>query len=198
VNRETPPSGLTHAQQKLAAKYLALALAMARPLKRAWPTYGDDFTSAAQLALVEAAQTFDPSRNVKFSTFVMIRIKGALLDMQRDLIKTHCQTNIRIPPADFRKTWRGDGMGRILWTQPDPRVGQLLEVTEFVEHWLKKLPKRHAQACRLTYIDGMNQAEAAETLGCSKSRMSYLQSQSVAMLKESWQAAEIGKDGNKK
>src|SRR4051794_5854259 len=79
-DRRTP---LTPTQQALAARYLPMARALAKPLKAAWPAARDEFESAACLALVEAAEAFDPSRNVKFSTFARYRIWGALRDVQR-------------------------------------------------------------------------------------------------------------------
>jgi hypothetical protein len=77
---------LTPAQQALARKYIPLARKLARPLAAWWPNDGDEYRSAALLALVEAAQSFDPSRNVKFATFARFRIWGALRDTQRRLI----------------------------------------------------------------------------------------------------------------
>src|SRR5689334_18139672 len=70
----------------LAARYLPLARKMAKPLKMMWPCAEDEFESAACLAVVEAAQSFDPGRNVGFGTFAMMRVQGALRDVQRDMI----------------------------------------------------------------------------------------------------------------
>ena len=53
-------SPLSPARQRLAARYLPLARALARPLKQSWPQARDEFESAACLALVEAAEAFDP------------------------------------------------------------------------------------------------------------------------------------------
>ena len=43
----------------------------------------DEFESAACLALVEAARSFDPTRNIRFATFARFRIRGALVDVGR-------------------------------------------------------------------------------------------------------------------
>ncbi len=67
---------LTAAQQELAERYLPLAKSLAKPLKLAWMSEAAEFDSAACMALVEAAQSFDPSRNVKFATFARYRIRG--------------------------------------------------------------------------------------------------------------------------
>jgi DNA-directed RNA polymerase specialized sigma subunit len=54
-------------------------------MRYAWPGAQDEFESAALLALVEAAQAFDPTRGVKFTTFAHHRISGALRDLKREL-----------------------------------------------------------------------------------------------------------------
>ena len=53
-----------------------MAKSLAKPLKKNWPVEGEEFESAALMALVEAAQSFDPARNVKFATFARYRIWG--------------------------------------------------------------------------------------------------------------------------
>ncbi len=92
MNTETSASArrrrapLTAEQQDLAVRYLPLARSLARPFKMSWPGSRDEFESAANLALIEAAGSFDPGRNVKFATFARHRIWGALRDVQRGLL----------------------------------------------------------------------------------------------------------------
>ena len=62
---QRPP--LTPEQQALAMHYLPLARRLAQPFKAAWAPYWDDFESAACLGLVQAAQTYDTSKQVKFT-----------------------------------------------------------------------------------------------------------------------------------
>ena len=45
----------------------------------------DDLTSAGMLALVQAAQSFDPTRGAAFSTHASTRIRGAIVDELRGL-----------------------------------------------------------------------------------------------------------------
>jgi RNA polymerase sigma factor for flagellar operon FliA len=44
----------------------------------------DDLVSAGVIGLVEAARSFDGSKNVQFKTFAKFRIRGAILDSLRD------------------------------------------------------------------------------------------------------------------
>lgn len=70
--------------------------------------------------------------------------------------------------------------------EPDRPVGQLFEGNDFVESCLRNLPPKHATACREIYMNGKTQGEAAESLGCSKSRLSYLHKEGLEMIQESW------------
>ncbi|HPG37958.1 MAG TPA: FliA/WhiG family RNA polymerase sigma factor [bacterium] len=45
----------------------------------------DDLISAGTLGLIEAIQRFDISRNIKFTTFATFRIRGAILDVLREI-----------------------------------------------------------------------------------------------------------------
>lgn len=182
-----PP--MTAAQQGLAARYLPMARALARPLKLAWPQQRDEFESAACLALVEAAQSFDPARNVKFTTYARYRIAGALRDVQRALVVAGWRCDMENAPGVVPLCAATEELGRILGADASPRVGEELEAVDTVEHWLRKLPGKHAETCRQLYLHGKNQGEAAALIGCSKSRLSYLHKQALGMLNDivSWE-----------
>lgn len=177
-------SPLTPDQQKLAERYVPMAKALARPLKAAWPAEWEEFESAALLALVEAAQSFDPSRNVKFATFAHYRIWGALRDVQRALIAPGWRSRPEHAPAVSSLTQNAEEHGRVLGAEPDPPVGGEFEAADFVENWLRKLPPKHAAACREIYVHGRSQSEAAERLGCSKSRLSHLHKEAIDLLND--------------
>ena len=177
---------LTPDQQNLAAKYVPMAKSLANTLKRAWPNEGDEIESAALVALVEAAQSFDPSRNVKFATFSRYRIWGALRDVQRSLITTGFRSHLKYAPTVTSLPYDAEEHGRVYGCEPDPPVGAEFEAVEFVEAWLRKLPSRHAAACREIYIHGRSQGEAADQLGCSNSRLSHLHKEALALLNDAF------------
>jgi RNA polymerase sigma factor (sigma-70 family) len=187
----TPPPRrppLTASQQDLAARYLPMARAIAKKLKYTWPSAFDEFESAAVLALVEAAQTFDAARNVKFSTFARYRIRGRLRDVQRDLVLSGWRG--RGLPGPTLSTIRGDSeeRGRVLLMAPEAAVGSEQESAEHVDAWLRKLPPDHAAVCRELFIGGCSQKDIAKRLNYSKSRISYLRKESLHMLKECYDA----------
>jgi DNA-directed RNA polymerase specialized sigma24 family protein len=74
--------------------------------------------------------------------------------------------------------------GKILNSSPDAPIGEELESVDFVESWLRKLPPKHALACREIYIHGRTQGEAAELVGCSKSRLSNIHSEALTLLND--------------
>lgn len=188
-------SPLTAGQQDLASRYVPMARSLAKPLKRAWPAEGEEFESAALLALVEAAQSYDPSRNVKFATFARYRIWGALRDVQRGLITAGWRHDLEHAPSISSLGVDAEEHGRVVNCSPDRPVGEEFEAVEFVEHWLRKLPARHAAACREIYVHGRTQGEAADNVGCSKSRLSYLHKESLEIINDAW-AYHSRRDGD--
>jgi RNA polymerase sigma factor (sigma-70 family) len=146
---------LTSAQQELCARYLPLAEGLARPLERAWPSACGDFESAASLALVEAARTFDPGRGVAFGTFARFRINGALADTKRQL------GSRRDAPGDVA----GVADHRVL----DP--AEVAGVSDLAGAALARLDARTAAVVKAVVLDGMTHRQAARTLGRSKTRV---------------------------
>jgi RNA polymerase sigma factor for flagellar operon FliA len=189
---------LTAEQQGLATKYLPLARALAKPLKKNWPNEGAEFESAALMALVEAAQSYDPSRNVKFPTFARYRIWGALRDVQRGLVTAGWRDDLENAPLITSLSYDAEERGLVLGSEPDPPVGQEFDAIDFVECWLRKLPNKHAEACRQIYIHDRSQGEAAAHVGCSKSRLSYLRTESIELLKDAWAHEERKQAAKKK
>ncbi len=180
---------LTEAQQELAERYIPMARALAKPLKRLWPHVTDEFDSAALMALVEAAQSFDAGRQVKFSTFARHRILGGLRDVQRRLrLRGWRVDRTRSKgPKLVSLSSRSEQNGRVLTCDlEDPPVGSEMEAVDEVERWLRKLPRRHASVCREIYLHGHSQLEAAERLGFSPSRLSCVHREAIAMLNGSW------------
>jgi RNA polymerase sigma factor (sigma-70 family) len=182
-------SPLTPEQQALASRYIPLARSIALRWTLAWPKHADEFRSAAYLALVEAAESFDPARRVKFATFARYRITGALRDVQRHLIRAGLgQVEPEARPM-VRSLVDGDEeIGRVLGLAgPDEEhVGDDVEDAEWVEAMTRCLPARHRQVCRLVFLDDLNQGEAAAAAGISRSYVSVLFREALGMLAEEY------------
>jgi RNA polymerase sigma factor for flagellar operon FliA len=65
--------------------YLPLVVHEARQMAGRLPSSveSDDLVSAGTLGLMNAVERFDPSRDVKFRTYAIFRIRGAMLDFLR-------------------------------------------------------------------------------------------------------------------
>jgi RNA polymerase sigma factor FliA len=71
---------------RLIETYRSYAHALAAEVLRTFPTVNkDDVRGSAELGLVEAANSFDPSRGVLFKTFAYYRIRGAIYDSLRKM-----------------------------------------------------------------------------------------------------------------
>lgn len=66
------------------AKYLPLVKKAARNVKVKSPEYDqDDFINMGFIGLMDAAEKFDPSKNVPFESYAYIRIRGSIIDAVR-------------------------------------------------------------------------------------------------------------------
>jgi RNA polymerase sigma factor (sigma-70 family) len=166
-------------------RYLPLARSMAKRFKDNWAFYSDEFESAAYLALVEAAQSYDATKNVKFATYARKRILGELRDVQRGLALPGWTTNLEQAPNVLPLIPEVEERGRVLMAEPDPPVEEGLEAHERLENLMRQLPGRHAAACREIYLGGLSQAETGLALGMSQARICVLHKQSMEMLNES-------------
>ncbi len=179
---------MTEEQQELAAQYLPLARSLAKPLKEIFSQWRDEFESAACMALVEAARSFDPSRNIQFATFARFRIRGALVDVGRGMGLDGFEDNPEDAPGMVSLTPYNEEHGKVLIAVSPPPVGSEFEDIDAVEHILRKLPKKHATVCRLHYLYGKTQSEIAGTLACSQAEVTRLHKKALEFLSEPYDA----------
>ena len=92
------------------------------------------------MALVEAAQSFDPARNVKFATYARYRICGALRDVQRALVTQGSRDDLENAPKFMSLISTSEEFGEVMLSHPDRSVGEGIELADLLESWLKKLP----------------------------------------------------------
>ncbi len=74
-------------KEELIIKYGGLVKYMAYRLAARLPEHVtvDDLISAGMIGFIDALEKFDPSRNVKFKTYMEIRVRGAMLDELRTM-----------------------------------------------------------------------------------------------------------------
>ncbi|HHV79708.1 MAG TPA: FliA/WhiG family RNA polymerase sigma factor [Firmicutes bacterium] len=87
------------ARAQLIERYAPLVKYVAGRLSTGLPSHVsmDDLYSEGLLGLIDAIEKFDPSRGVKFETYAVARIKGAILDGLRrmDWLPVHTRQKIR-------------------------------------------------------------------------------------------------------
>jgi RNA polymerase sigma factor (sigma-70 family) len=182
-------------RDRLAVRHLPLARSISRPYRRIHPDLRHDFESAASLALLRAARSFDPGRNVRFATYARYRIVGALRDVLRR--QSRCMPG-PVPTTaarligidiDFLRSGRTCDLcpprpyGWNVTCGPDEPIGVGLERDEQVEVWLARLPVRHAAVLRSLYFEGRAARDVARNLNLSRTKTYVLIRDSLARLR---------------
>jgi RNA polymerase sigma factor (sigma-70 family) len=184
---------LTDEQRKLAEQYVPWAYKLAgKFVNRRNRSHRHDIRSAAQTGLVNASRTYDPTTNIKFTTFSHGRIIGEIKDYHRTLLVRGFKKKDQrksAPQFESLKTESRNNFicseerGTVLCcTQPKP-VGSDIESAEYVESLIGMLPKKHAAIIRDIYVNGHSRAEACRKHNVSKSYISALHEQSMVMLR---------------
>ena len=197
VDRKPPRAPLTEKQQALATRYLPFARSLAKPFKATWAYESDEFESAACMGLVEAAQSYDASKNVKFSTFAAKRILGELRDVQRALGLSGFNGDPENAPQVIRYHPDLEMCGRVLGSRPEPPVAEEIDALDTVEYLANKLPRSHAAVCWVIYARRQTRREATKLLGLSRTRVNFVHQQSMGMLNEAcrWKSLTHDEDG---
>jgi RNA polymerase sigma factor for flagellar operon FliA len=75
-------TGDPEVRERLALRHLPLVKFVARKMSTSLPDHidHDDLVSWGCLGLLDSIDKFDPHRNIKFSTYAVTRIRGAILD----------------------------------------------------------------------------------------------------------------------
>jgi RNA polymerase sigma factor (sigma-70 family) len=172
---------LTEAQRELATRYMPLARTLARQAGGA-SVRSDELEAEAYAALVEAAQSFDAERGVNFAIYARLRIVGALRDYRRFLFHAAWRGESHEIPVFQRLGRSDDSHGWVLGKEHDAPLGAYSESLEAAESVIRLLPRSQAMACRMIYIEGKSQDEAARAIGCTKSYVSRLHAEALTRL----------------
>lgn len=144
----------------------------------------DDLVGYGNRGLVEAAQRFDPSRGVAFSTFAYLRIRGAMLDGLRTM-----GWYSRADYARWRDAEESSEAGESIGGEAAPVYIVALEAaagvsdglvatdtavdvaraTAAIREAIADLPELERELMERHFVKGENQDSAAAALGISKS-----------------------------
>jgi len=173
---------LTDEQKALAARHVSLARILARQFHSGRHVDRDELESVAFEALVEAARAYLGIGGAQFPTFARYRIVGAILDCFRKTGKHR-----RRQSSATRGYWPGEYSGTPVWITPDLPVGAEFDGVDSIEAHFRRMPSSQARACRLIYLEGKSQSEAAEIMDCTKSYISKIHRDALDFLAECFQ-----------
>jgi RNA polymerase sigma factor (sigma-70 family) len=194
VESEVSPR-LTEAARDLAARYVPLARALARPRMRRFPSARQEFESAALLGLVMAARNFDPARGVRFSTYARSWILGEMGAVSRELGLSRRDREAEFARPIAVRPLHPEHRGRVLTALPEPPVGHRAELAEEAGRCLRWVNGPHARVCRGIYLEGKSRREMGRQLGKSQTRITELHDEAIAMIRRGVTPARSGGPG---
>jgi RNA polymerase sigma factor (sigma-70 family) len=187
-----PPKNL-HSRNALVTANLGLAYAVVDRLgiRRRTAAY-DDAVQAASLALVEAADRFDPSRGVTFATFCWQAVSGAAKD------SLSAEAVVHVPPKQRARGSRTSTVEAL----PDALVDDTAEARlvaldeqHVLQAAIETLPEGHRDAV-VWHLDRREPSAAslAARIGCSHTTAKRHLQEAVAMLAAHIQSNNVQKD----
>src|SRR5207248_1252029 len=143
-------------RDRLIVTYAPLVKYVAGRLGSGLPAHVDDedLVSYGLLGLIGAIERYDPERDVKFETYAIARIRGALIDTIED-------------------TEAPDPQGALSQT----------ELREAIADAIARLPEREKLVVTLYYYEELTLREIGEVLGVTESRVSQLHTKAILRLK---------------
>jgi RNA polymerase sigma factor for flagellar operon FliA len=192
--------------------YITYAHAVAAELLACFPAHVDrqDVRAAAEYGLVQAANVYDASKGVAFTTFAYYRIRGAIFDLLRETVKfSHFEqaaneymmdysagANAGAPSyADVKNLASGIVASYLLSGEDPARESQpqsaeapldtLLreEQQRGIREALKSLPEKNRQVLEAYYFEDFTLEEIGKRLGLSKSWVSRMHAKGLEMLR---------------
>lgn len=82
---EYKATGDVNLRNEIVLRYMDIVKYTAISLRNTYARYADaeDITNEGVIALINAVETFDPDRNVKFETYASLKVRGAIIDFVR-------------------------------------------------------------------------------------------------------------------
>lgn len=171
-----------------------------------------DLEAAAEFGLVQAASSFDPSRSVSFATFAYYRIRGAIFDeVRKSWHASHLRNSSDRDASEelaepgqetYASPEKSENSTPFLESSTlisldsttaehvsattESPVNHVLkkEECEAVQEAIRQLPKRHQFVLRAHYYEELSLAGIGERLNLSKSWVSRIHAQALAMLRK--------------
>jgi RNA polymerase sigma factor FliA len=151
----------------------------------------DDLVAAGMVGLSDAIRGFDGSRDIKFETYAVQRIKGSILDYlrQNDWVpRLERQRGNATPLIESMEHPYEDGNGleksvHVLEQSSEAAPGAEMEASDLIEKATSFCDKTEKFIILGYYTDGLTMKQIGESLGVSESRVSQLHSSVLARMK---------------
>ena len=180
-------SGDIALRNEIVLKNMGLVRACALSMRNMYIKFGevDDVVNEGVLALMDAIETYDPTKGAKFETFASLKVRGAIIDYIRkqDWI-----------PRNLRKFSRTLDKANSMLYNLNGRVPTTAELAEYLKMDENKLLKLMAEcSCTLTlsfeellYEDNINEpaAEAATDSELLREEMRQVIADAIGELKD--------------
>jgi RNA polymerase sigma factor for flagellar operon FliA len=153
-------------------QYLGIARAVATRLKRKYQWIpADDLYSYALFGLVQAANAYDPDRNVPFPAYASKKALYAAIDeMRKDHLLSRVGLNPRPDTVSLERLLTGDQKDwQRLCNKTARKSRSRLEARDWCATVLSQLSSRDRQILMLRYADDMTFREIGKVMGVSES-----------------------------
>jgi RNA polymerase sigma factor for flagellar operon FliA len=194
----------------LIESHISYAHAVAAELLARFPAHVDrqDVRAAAEYGLVQAANAYDPSKGVAFTTFAYYRIRGAVFDLLRETIKSarfEAAANEYMIDYSAGTDLSSDAKVKAVATgivasyflsleDPSPSSpGQSVEAPidallrreqrKGIRDALKTLPEKNRKVLEAYYFEELTLEDIGKRLGLSKSWVSRMHAKGLEMLR---------------
>src|SRR6187200_3005064 len=176
-------------RDRLILTYAPLVKFVAGRLGSSLPSHVDeqDLVSYGLLGLIGAIERFDPDREIKFETYAIARIKGAIIDELRSLDWVPRSVRARAREIERAIVELERSLMRAPTDDPagaDPEFSlEQTELNEALAEAIARLPEREKLVVTLYYYEELTLREIGEVLGVTESRVSQLHTKAILRLK---------------
>jgi RNA polymerase sigma factor for flagellar operon FliA len=202
-----------HLRERLILTYAPLVKYVAGRLGTGLPAHVEegDLVSYGLLGLMNAIERYDPGRDIKFETYAISRIKGAIIDELRSM--DWVPRSVRSRAREIERAI-AELENRYHRPPTDEEIAKALGITEeefqdsltqisrssvaaLDELWtisssggdIAKLPERERTVITLYYYEELTLREIGEVLGVTESRVSQLHTKAILRLKAKLQGS---------
>src|ERR687884_395004 len=144
----------------------------------------DDVLSAGTVGLLHAIDRFDPDQGVRFETYALQRIRGAIIDTIRSLSPLSRGAGRRAKLLDETTAALAQRLGRT--PTQEESAADMLEENELVERLsaaIESLPPRDRLVLNLYYHEELTLKEISKVIEVSESRVSQIHTAAVMKLR---------------